>query len=234
MSLTLIATDVIKGIAAGCEQAGCALIGGETAEMPGMYPVGEYDLAGFAVGVVEKTQVITGRDIVPGDVVLGLKSNGVHSNGYSLVRKILDRAQPELDAEFDNGKTLRDAIIAPTRIYVKPLLALMQQLPIKGMAHITGGGITENTPRVLPANTVAQIDAGSWELPKLFQWLQAQGNVDMQEMYRTFNCGIGMVVIVAAEHAEEAAAVLSAQGETVSRIGVIRARAGDEHQTQIA
>ncbi|WP_333583543.1 phosphoribosylformylglycinamidine cyclo-ligase [Rivihabitans pingtungensis] len=228
------ATDVIKGIAAGCEQAGCALIGGETAEMPGMYPVGEYDLAGFAVGVVEKTQVITGRDIVPGDVVLGLKSNGVHSNGYSLVRKILDRAQPELDAEFDNGKTLRDAIIAPTRIYVKPLLALMQQLPIKGMAHITGGGITENTPRVLPANTVAQIDAGSWELPKLFQWLQAQGNVDMQEMYRTFNCGIGMVVIVAAEHAEQAAAVLSAQGETVSRIGVIRARAGDEHQTQIA
>ena len=228
------AAAVVGGIAQGCEQAGCALIGGETAEMPGMYPVGEYDLAGFAVGVVEKTQVITGRDIVPGDVVLGLKSNGVHSNGYSLVRKILDRAQPELDAEFDNGKTLRDAIIAPTRIYVKPLLALMQQLPVKGMAHITGGGITENTPRVLPANTVAQIDAGSWELPKLFQWLQAQGNVDMQEMYRTFNCGIGMVVIVAAEHAEQAAAVLSAQGETVSRIGVIRARAGDEHQTQIA
>ena len=227
------ATDVIKGIAAGCEQAGCALIGGETAEMPGMYPVGEYDLAGFAVGVVEKTQVITGRDIVPGDVVLGLKSNGVHSNGYSLVRKILDRAQPELDAEFDNGKTLRDAIIAPTRIYVKPLLALMQQLPVKGMAHITGGGITENTPRVLPANTVAQIDAGSWELPKLFQWLQAQGNVDMQEMYRTFNCGIGMVVIVSAANAEAATALLTAEGETVYRLGLVRARQGDEHQTQV-
>ncbi|MDC7700499.1 phosphoribosylformylglycinamidine cyclo-ligase [Vogesella indigofera] len=228
------ATDVIKGIAQGCEQAGCALIGGETAEMPGMYPVGEYDLAGFAVGVVEKSKVITGRDIKPGDVVLGLKSNGVHSNGYSLVRKIIDRAQPDLDAEFDGGKTLRQAVIAPTRIYVKPLLALMEKLTVKGMAHITGGGITENTPRVLPENTVAQIDAGSWELPKLFQWLQAEGNVDAQEMYRTFNCGIGMVVIVDAADADAAAAFLTEQGETVSRIGVIRARNGDEHQTQVA
>ena len=227
------ATDVIKGIAEGCEQAGCALIGGETAEMPGMYPVGEYDLAGFAVGVVEKSKVITGRDIKPGDVVLGLKSNGVHSNGYSLVRKIIERAQPELDAEFDGGKTLREAIIAPTRIYVKPLLALMQQLNVKGMAHITGGGITENTPRVLPENTVAQIDAKSWEMPKLFQWLQAEGNVDAQEMYRTFNCGIGMVVIIDAADADQAAALLTEQGETVSRIGVIRARNGDEHQTQV-
>lgn len=228
------ATDVIKGIAEGCEQAGCALIGGETAEMPGMYPVGEYDLAGFAVGVVEKSKVITGRDIKPGDVVLGLKSNGVHSNGYSLVRKIIERAQPDLDAPFDGDKTLRDAIIAPTRIYVKPLLALMEKLNVKGMAHITGGGITENTPRVLPENTVAQIDAGSWQLPKLFQWLQAEGNVDAQEMYRTFNCGIGMVVIVDAADADAAAAFLTEQGETVSRIGVIRARNGDEHQTQVA
>jgi phosphoribosylformylglycinamidine cyclo-ligase len=228
------ATDVIKGIAQGCEQAGCALIGGETAEMPGMYPVGEYDLAGFAVGVVEKSKVITGRDIKPGDVVLGLKSNGVHSNGYSLVRKIIDRAQPDLDAPFEGDKTLRQAVIAPTRIYVKPLLALMEKLTVKGMAHITGGGITENTPRVLPENTVAQIDAGSWELPKLFQWLQAEGNVDAQEMYRTFNCGIGMVVIVDAADADVAAAFLTEQGETVSRIGVIRARNGDEHQTQVA
>lgn len=228
------ATDVIKGIAEGCEQAGCALIGGETAEMPGMYPVGEYDLAGFAVGVVEKRKVITGRDIKPGDVVLGLKSNGVHSNGYSLVRKIIERAQPDLDAPFDGDKTLRDAIIAPTRIYVKPLLALMEKLNVKGMAHITGGGITENTPRVLPENTVAQIDAGSWQLPKLFQWLQAEGNVDAQEMYRTFNCGIGMVVIVDAADADAAAAFLTEHGETVSRIGVIRARNGDEHQTQVA
>ncbi|WP_047243259.1 phosphoribosylformylglycinamidine cyclo-ligase [Chromobacterium subtsugae] len=228
------ATEVIKGIAAGCEMAGCALTGGETAEMPGMYPAGEYDLAGFAVGVVEKSKVISGRDIAAGDVVLGLASNGVHSNGYSLVRKIIDRAQPELDAPFDGGKTLRDAVIAPTRIYVKPLLKLMETLPVKGMAHITGGGITENTPRVLPDNAVAQIDAKSWELPKLFQWLQREGKVDTQEMYRTFNCGIGMVVVVAAEHAEQAMALLREAGETVYRIGAVRERQGDEHQTQIA
>ncbi|KMN76326.1 phosphoribosylaminoimidazole synthetase [Chromobacterium sp. LK11] len=228
------ATDVIKGIAAGCEQAGCALIGGETAEMPGMYPAGEYDLAGFAVGVVEKSAVISGRDIAPGDVVLGLKSNGVHSNGYSLVRKIIERAQPNLDAPFEDGRSLREAIIAPTRIYVKPLLKLMQALPVKGMAHITGGGITENTPRVLPDAVVAQIDAAAWPQPKLFQWLQQEGKVDSQEMYRTFNCGIGMVVIVAAEHADQAAALLQAEGETVYRIGAVRARNGDEHQTQIA
>ncbi|MCG8995894.1 phosphoribosylformylglycinamidine cyclo-ligase [Laribacter hongkongensis] len=228
------ATDVIKGIAEGCEQAGCALIGGETAEMPGMYPVGEYDLAGFAVGVVEKSQVITGRDIRPGDVVLGLGSNGVHSNGFSLVRKIIERAGPDLDAPFDGDRTLRDAIIAPTRIYVKPLLKLMADVPVKGMAHITGGGITENTPRVLPDNCVAQIDAASWTLPKLFQWLQQEGNVDAQEMYRTFNCGIGMVVIVAPEQADAATALLTAEGETVHRLGLVRARQGDEHQTQIA
>ncbi|CUA81571.1 MULTISPECIES: phosphoribosylformylglycinamidine cyclo-ligase [Gulbenkiania] len=227
------ATQVIKGIAEGCEQAGCALIGGETAEMPGMYPVGEYDLAGFAVGVVEKSKVITGREIRPGDVVLGLRSNGVHSNGYSLVRKIIERAQPDLDAPFDGGKTLREAIIAPTRIYVKPLLALMEKLNVKGMAHITGGGITENTPRVLPEDTVAQIDAASWEMPPLFQWLQTQGNVEAQEMYRTFNCGIGMVVIVAPEDAEAAMALLTGEGETVYRIGQVRAREGGEHQTQV-
>jgi phosphoribosylformylglycinamidine cyclo-ligase len=228
------ATDVVKGIAAGCEQAGCALIGGETAEMPGMYPVGEYDLAGFAVGVVEKSAVITGRDIGPGDVVLGLAANGAHSNGYSLIRKIIERAQPDLDAPFADGKTLREAVIAPTRIYVKPLLALMQRLPVKGMAHITGGGITENTPRVLPDGVVAEIDAKSWPQPALFAWLQQQGQVDAQEMYRTFNCGIGMVVIVAAEHADAASELLTAEGETVYRIGRIRARVGDEHQTHVA
>jgi phosphoribosylformylglycinamidine cyclo-ligase len=228
------ATEVVKGIAAGCEQAGCALIGGETAEMPGMYPTGEYDLAGFAVGVVEKSAVITGREIVPGDVVLGLASNGAHSNGYSLIRKIIDRASPDLDAPFAAGKTLREAVIAPTRIYVKPLLALMQTLPVKGMAHITGGGITENTPRVLPDNVVAEIDAKSWPQPALFAWLQQAGQVDAQEMYRTFNCGIGMVVIVAAEHAAAASDFLAAQGETVHRIGCIRARSGDEHQTRVS
>jgi phosphoribosylformylglycinamidine cyclo-ligase len=227
------ATEVIKGIANGCEQAGCALIGGETAEMPGMYPVGEYDLAGFAVGVVEKANIITGEHIVPGDVVLGMASNGAHSNGYSLVRKIIERSSPDLSAKFDGERTLTDVIMAPTRIYVKPLLSLMQTLTIKGMAHITGGGITENVPRVLPANVVADIDRTSWQMPRLFHWLREQGGVAEQEMYRTFNCGIGMVVIVAASDADAAISHLQAAGETVTRIGVIRARNGDEHQTQV-
>ncbi|HEX5363336.1 MAG TPA: phosphoribosylformylglycinamidine cyclo-ligase, partial [Gallionella sp.] len=228
------ATEVIKGIAFGCEQSGCALIGGETAEMPGMYPVGEYDLAGFAVGVVEKSSIITGSDIKPGDVVLGMASNGAHSNGYSLVRKIIERSKPDLNAKFDGERTLADCIMAPTRIYVKPLLSLMQSITIKGMAHITGGGITENVPRVLPDNVVAAIDGSSWQMPKLFHWLREQGNVNAQEMYRTFNCGIGMVVIVAAEDADRAINELQATGETVSRIGTIRARNGDEHQTQVS
>ncbi|MBF0803441.1 MULTISPECIES: phosphoribosylformylglycinamidine cyclo-ligase [Neisseria] len=228
------ATDVIKGIAQGCEESGCALIGGETAEMPGMYPPGEYDLAGFAVGVVEKDRVINGRNITEGDVVLGLAGNGAHSNGYSLIRKIIERDNPDLDAEFDNGKTLRQAVIAPTRLYVKPILAALQQFTIKGMAHITGGGITENVPRILPQNTVAQIDAQSWPMPKLFQWLQQAGNVSAHEMYRTFNCGIGMVVVVSAEDAAAVQDFLTEQGETVYRLGEIRSRNGSEHQTQIA
>jgi phosphoribosylformylglycinamidine cyclo-ligase len=227
------ATEVIKGIANGCEQAGCALIGGETAEMPGMYPVGEYDLAGFAVGVVEKSQIITGADIMPGDVVLGLASNGAHSNGYSLVRKIIERSGADLSVKFDRDRTLTEVIMAPTRIYVKPLLALMQNLTIKGMAHITGGGITENVPRVLPENVVADIDSKSWQMPKLFHWLQEQGGVADQEMYRTFNCGIGMVVIVAAADAKRAMSQLQESGESVSKIGVIRARNSTEHQTQV-
>jgi len=227
------ATEVIKGIASGCEQAGCALIGGETAEMPGMYPVGEYDLAGFAVGVVEKSKIITGDDIMPGDVVLGMASNGAHSNGYSLVRKIIERSKPDLNTKFDGERTLAECIMAPTRIYVKPLLALMQSLTLKGVAHITGGGISENVPRVLPANVVADIDRNSWQMPKLFHWLREQGNVAEQEMYRTFNCGIGMVVIVAAQDADAAVAQLQAAGENVHRIGMIRARNGDEHQTQV-
>ncbi|XDZ52523.1 phosphoribosylformylglycinamidine cyclo-ligase [Neisseriaceae bacterium CLB008] len=228
------ATDVIKGIAQGCEESGCALIGGETAEMPGMYPEGEYDLAGFAVGVVEKSKVINGRSIGAGDVVLGLASNGAHSNGYSLVRKIIDRAAPDLDAPFDGDKTLRQTVIAPTRLYVKPILAALKEVTIKGMAHITGGGITENVPRVLPANTVAQLDAASWTFPKLFQWLQQEGQVATDEMHRTFNCGVGMVVIVAATDAARATEILSAAGETVYQLGHIRERQGDEHQTQIA
>ena len=228
------ATAVIKGIAQGCEQSGCALIGGETAEMPGMYPEGEYDLAGFAVGVVEKERIISGQNIRAGDVLLGLASNGAHSNGYSLIRKIIDRAQPDLDAEFDGGKTLRQTVIAPTRLYAKPLLAAMKEFEIKGMAHITGGGISENLPRVLPQNCTAHVDAKSWEMPKLFQWLQKEGNIAAAEMYRTFNCGIGMIVVVAPEAADALAAFLRDQGETVYRLGEIRERQGDEHQTQIA
>ena len=228
------AAAVVGGIAKGCELAGCALIGGETAEMPGMYPPGEYDLAGFAVGVVEKSQALDGKKtIAAGDVVLGLASSGVHSNGYSLVRKIIERAQPDMNAPFDGDKTLADVVMAPTRIYVKPVLATLAKVAIKGMAHITGGGLLENIPRVLPENTVADIDGKSWPRPKLFQWLQAEGNVDEKEMHRTFNCGIGLVLVVAAADAERAMAELQAQGETVYRLGQIRARQGDEAQTQV-
>ncbi|HSM98638.1 MAG TPA: phosphoribosylformylglycinamidine cyclo-ligase [Gallionella sp.] len=226
------ATEVIKGIAYGCEQAGCALIGGETAEMPGMYPAGEYDLAGFAVGVVEKADIISGADIKAGDVVIGLASNGAHSNGYSLVRKIISTHKVDLKQKLD-GKPLADLIMAPTRIYVKPLLALMKSLTIKGMAHITGGGLLENVPRVLPENVVAQLDGKSWHTPALFDWLREMGNVAPQEMYRTFNCGIGMVVIVARHDADTALKQLNAAGETATVIGVIRARQGNEHQTQV-
>lgn len=227
------AAQVIQGIAKGCEESGCALIGGETAEMPDMYPVGEYDLAGFAVGVAEKDEIITGKDIQAGDCVLGLASNGIHSNGFSLVRKILDKANPDLDAEFDNGKSLKDAIIASTRLYVKPLLAAMKTIKIKGMAHITGGGLLENIPRVLPENTVAEIKAAAWQIPKLFKWLQENGNVAQHEMYRTFNCGIGMVVIVSPDDKQAAMNLLRGNGETVFDLGRIRPRQGDEPQTQI-
>lgn len=229
------AADVVKGIATGCELSGCALIGGETAEMPGMYPDGEYDLAGFAVGVVEKADIIDGSRIVAGDVVLGLASSGAHSNGYSLIRKIIARAKPDLDADF-HGRPLRDVILEPTRLYVKPLLQLMRSAPgmVKGMAHITGGGLTENVPRILADHLTARIDASSWTMPPLFKWLQEQGNVDAQEMYRVFNCGVGMVVIVAAEDADAAIASLSAAGETVYRLGRIDARKDGEPQTVVA
>jgi phosphoribosylformylglycinamidine cyclo-ligase len=219
-----VAAEVVRGIAAGCEQAGCALIGGETAEMPGMYAEGDYDLAGFAVGVVEKSRVIDGRTIAPGDVVLGLASSGAHSNGFSLIRRILARAKPDLAAPYDAraGETsLGDALMAPTRIYVKPLLALMRDMPVKGLAHITGGGLTENVPRVLPEGVAASLDASRWPRPPVFDWLQREGNVASAEMHRVFNCGIGMVVIVAPEHADRASLILTASGESVHRIGSI-------------
>lgn len=226
------AAAVIQGIATGCEQSGCALVGGETAEMPGMYPAGEYDLAGFAVGCVEQEAMIDGKSISSGDVVIGLASSGAHSNGYSLIRKLIDKSGIDMDSDF-HGRPFRDVVMAPTRIYVKSMLSLMQEVKVKGMAHITGGGITENIPRVLPEGLTAEIKKGSWTMPPLFTWLQAQGNVEEQEMYRTFNCGIGMTVIVAASDAARAVDILTAAGETVSVIGNIRASALGEHATVV-
>jgi len=226
------AATVVEGIARGCELAGCALIGGETAEMPSMYPDGEYDLAGFAVGAVEKSAIIDGKSIVPGDVVLGLASSGAHSNGYSLIRKIIERAQPDLGMDI-GGKPLAEAVLAPTRIYVKSLLALIRSMTVKGMAHITGGGLTENIPRVLPDAVSAIVEKSAWPLPPLFQWLQREGNVADAEMHRVFNCGIGMVVIVAAADADKAMEQLATAGETVYRIGKIAARSEGQPQTVV-
>ncbi|BDC26507.1 phosphoribosylformylglycinamidine cyclo-ligase [Bordetella parapertussis] len=216
------AAAVVGGIARGCELAGCALIGGETAEMPGMYPDGEYDLAGFAVGAVDKSAIIDGKSIQPGDVVLGLASSGAHSNGYSLVRKILERAGARPDQDF-HGQPLVDVVMAPTRIYVKQVLAALDRHgpAIKGLAHITGGGLLDNVPRILQPGMAAQLQRDGWEMPKLFQWLQQQGSVADAEMHRVFNCGIGMVLVVAADQADAVAATLREQGEIVNRIGEI-------------
>jgi len=225
-----VAAQVIKGIAEGCEQSGCALVGGETAEMPGMYPAGEYDLAGFAVGCVDKANLINGTTIAAGDVVLGLASSGAHSNGYSLIRKLIEKSGIDFESDF-HGRKFKDVVMAPTRIYVKSLLKLIEAMPVKGMAHITGGGITENIPRVLPEGLTAEIQASGWELPPLFQWLQAQGNIVPSEMYKTFNCGIGMAIVMAKENAAAAKALLEAAGETVYEIGHIRAQNAGEAPT---
>jgi len=220
-----VAARVVGGIARGCELAGCALIGGETAEMPGMYPDGEYDLAGFAVGVVEKSAIIDGSRIAAGDAVLGLASSGAHSNGYSLVRRVIERAWGAIDAPQMNddfhGRRFVDAVLAPTRIYVQPMLGLIRSLPVKGIAHITGGGLLENVPRVLPDRLQAVLHRDAWAMPPLFGWLQQHGGIDDAEMHRVFNCGVGMVVIVDAADAAAAEAMLAAAGETVYRIGEI-------------
>ena len=244
-----VATAVIKGIAAGCEQAGCALIGGETAEMPGMYAPGEYDLAGFAVGVVEKDGIIDGRAIIAGDAVIGLASSGPHSNGFSLIRKIIAASGAQLDSPFDSTTsstnsvdtslttevgTIGSALLAPTRIYVKPLLALLRELPVKGMAHITGGGLVENVPRMLPAGLQARLMRNSWARPAIFDWLQRHGDVADAEMHRVFNCGIGMVAVVAAGHAERALQFLAAVGERASRIGEVVPQPAGEPATVVA
>jgi phosphoribosylformylglycinamidine cyclo-ligase len=217
------AAAVVGGIARGCELSGCALIGGETAEMPGMYPAGEYDLAGFCVGAVEKSKILSGAEVKPGDVVLGLASSGVHSNGFSLVRKCLERAAGQLPATLD-GKPFKQAIMEPTRLYVKNVLAALALHPIKALAHITGGGLLENIPRVLPEGTAAHLVKGSWPQTELFAWLQATAGIDDFEMNRTFNNGIGMVVVIAAEHSAACSATLLAAGEQVYQIGVIAER----------
>ena len=227
------AADVVKGIALGCEQAGCSLIGGETAEMPGMYDPGEYDLAGFAVGLVEKENIIDGSTIRPGDAVVGLASSGLHSNGYSLVRKVLELSGADLDAPF-HGRSLGHTLMAPTRIYVKPVLKLLESMKVKGMAHITGGGLVENVPRVLPENTSAALVKESWPTPPVFDWLQRSGNIPLAEMHRTFNCGIGMALVVASGDVQRTIELLRAEGEQAFEIGAIVERAAGAPQTVVA
>jgi phosphoribosylformylglycinamidine cyclo-ligase len=224
------AATVVAGIAKGCELSGCALIGGETAEMPGMYPPGEYDLAGFAVGAVEKSKIITGNSIVPGDVVIAIGSSGAHSNGYSLVRKIIERAGAKPTDDL-GGRPLGDVVMAPTEIYVKPLLKLISEINVKGMAHITGGGLVDNVPRVLPENTQAVLHRDSWQMPELFRWLQMKGGVADAEMVRVFNCGIGMVVIVDPSQADTAIQSLTAQGLKAWTVGDVVERPKDAPQT---
>lgn len=230
-----MAADVVAGIGDGCQLAGCALVGGETAEMPGMYEGSDYDLAGFCVGVVEKSEILDGRKVATGDVLLGMASSGPHSNGYSLIRKILEVSGASLDMAID-GTSLGDALLAPTRIYVKPLLSLIREsdIPVHALSHITGGGLLENLPRVLPEGSVARIDTASWQRPAVFDWLQQQGNVDEHEMHRVLNCGIGMVIVVPADGADEARAHLQAMGETVYRIGeIVAEQDADQEQVQL-
>jgi phosphoribosylformylglycinamidine cyclo-ligase len=224
------ATTVIAGIAKGCELAGCALIGGETAEMPGMYPPGEYDLAGFAVGVVEKSKIIDGSSILPGDAIIGIASSGAHSNGYSLIRKIIERAGAK-PSENIEGKTLQEWVMAPTQIYVKQLLNVMARHPLKGLAHITGGGLVDNIPRVLPENTQAVLRRDSWTMPPLFRWLQMKGGVADAEMVRVFNCGIGMVVVVDQQEAKAVIASIEQQGLNAWLLGDITQRPHGAPQT---
>ncbi|MCH8505613.1 MAG: phosphoribosylformylglycinamidine cyclo-ligase, partial [Ectothiorhodospiraceae bacterium] len=215
-----VAATVVEGIAEGCRQAGAALVGGETAEMPGMYAAGHYDLAGFCVGVVEKARIIDGSRVQAGDALSGLASSGPHSNGYSLIRKVLEVSGAGLDTPLES-RSLADALMAPTRIYVKAVRGLMESVDIRAMAHITGGGLPENLPRVLPDGLAAQIELASWEMPAVFRWLQQQGNIGQAELFRTFNCGVGMVLCVPANQADQAVSLLNGAGETAWRLGRI-------------
>lgn len=226
-----VAAQVVEGIGQGCELAGASLVGGETAEMPGMYNGEDYDLAGFCVGIVEKADIIDGSKVNVGDKIVALASSGAHSNGYSLVRKIIEVSAADLTADLD-GQSIADALMAPTRIYVKPVLKLIGATEVHAMSHITGGGFQENIPRVLPDNTKAIIDTNSWQWPAVFQWLQENGNVKTAEMFRTFNCGVGLMIVVPADKADAAIALLNAEGEQAWLIGEVAERQGDEAQVE--
>lgn len=226
------AAAVVEGIGAGCELAGCALVGGETAEMPGMYEGEDYDLAGFCVGVAEKSEIIDGSKVKAGNTLIGLASSGPHSNGYSLIRKIIEVSGAKLDAPLAD-KTLGEALMAPTRIYVKPILELMKSVPLNALSHITGGGLLENIPRVLPDNAKAVIDTNSWQMPEVFNWLQTNGNVKDTDMFLTFNCGVGMIIAVDNEQAEQALQILKAQGEDAWVIGHIAQADADQEQVEL-
>lgn len=228
-----IASDVVKGIAEGCVQSGCALVGGETAEMPGMYHAGDYDLAGFCVGVVEKSEIIDGSQVKAGDALIALGSSGLHSNGYSLIRKVIDVAGVNPATEQLDGRPLSEQVLAPTKIYVKSVLALIKQTEVHAIAHLTGGGFWENIPRVLPKNTKAVIDESSWEWQPVFKWLQEKGNIETYEMYRTFNCGVGMVIALPQSQVETALAILKQSGENAWLIGHIESATDNEPQVII-
>ncbi|MYM65002.1 phosphoribosylformylglycinamidine cyclo-ligase [Pseudomaricurvus sp. HS19] len=227
-----VAADVVSGIGAGCEQAGCALVGGETAEMPGMYEGEDYDLAGFCVGIVEKSQLIDGSKVQAGDVLIGLASSGPHSNGYSLIRKILEVSGASLTDKVGEQE-LGKALLEPTRIYVKSMLRLIEESSVNAMSHITGGGLQENIPRVLPDDCKAVVDVSSWEMPPVFRWLQQQGNVDAYEMYRTFNCGVGMIIAVPASEKDDALAILADAGESAFVVGHVAKAGSDEPRVEL-
>lgn len=228
-----VATDVVSGIAEGCVQSGCALVGGETAEMPGMYHSGDYDLAGFCVGVVEKSAIIDGSKVQSGDALIALGSSGPHSNGYSLIRKVIEISGVNPVTEQLDGKSLADQLLAPTKIYVKSILSLIEQVDVHAIAHLTGGGFWENIPRVLPDNTKAVIDEASWQWQPVFKWLQQNGNIDRYEMYRTFNCGVGMVIALPQSQVEQALAILRQAGEQAWLVGQIQSRDANEEQVII-
>jgi phosphoribosylformylglycinamidine cyclo-ligase len=221
-----VAAEVVTGIGQGCELSGCALIGGETAEMPGMYHGDDYDVAGFCVGVVEEDELIDGTQVAPGNKIVALASSGPHSNGYSLIRKIIEVSEADISEQLD-GKSLADHLLEPTRIYVKSVLTLLKSHPVNAISHITGGGFWENIPRVLPDNCKAVINSKSWEWPAIFNWLQEKGNVDTHEMYRTFNCGVGLMLVVPEESAQDIVKVLNDLGENAWELGTIASKEGD-------